>query len=249
MKHNSRRQNIVSAIALCGVLCSAGAAFAAPTAAEIEDAVAAIADYDYGQSRKALLAVETLINETYGDTELRARIEKELVKMVESDATLAAKQFVCRKLWAIGTDASVPALAKMLVDPEGKIAEMACYALSNHPSPAAGTTLRGALSKAKGSGLVAVINLLGERRDAESAEPIAKLADSPNAAVADAAIAALGKIANDQAVQVLGNLTKSDDLRRRAAANHAYLQCAQELETRGKRTDAGRIYEQLAVAG
>jgi len=249
MKHNSRRQNIVSAIALCGVLCSAGAAFAAPTAAEIEDAVAAIADYDYGQSRKALLAVETLINETYGDTELRARIEKELVKMVESDATLAAKQFVCRKLWAIGTDASVPALAKMLVDPEGKIAEMACYALSNHPSPAAGTTLRDALRRARGSGLVAVINLLGERRDAESAEPIAKLADSPNAAVADAAIAALGKIANDQAVQVLGNLTKSDDLRRRAAANHAYLQCAQELETRGKRTDAGRIYEQLAVAG
>ena len=165
-------------VALCAALYGAGPAFAATTEADIEKAVAAIRDYDYGQSRKALLAVEKLINETYGNAKLRARIEKGLVTVLKSDATLACKQFVCRKLRIIGTDASVPALAEMLGSANNHVVEAACYALSRHPSPAVSRALRDALGKARGKGLVAVINLLGDRRDEQSAAPIAKLSES-----------------------------------------------------------------------
>lgn len=246
MKYPVERFSLLATVALCAVLHSAGSAFAATTEAEIEKAIAAIRDYDYGQSRKALLAVEKLINETHGNAELRAEIERELVQVLESDATLACKQFVCRKLWIIGTDASVPALAKMLAGADTHAVEAACYALSQHRSPAVSRALRDALDEAKENGLAAVINLLGERRDAESADAIAKLAESPDASVADAAIAALGKIATEKAVKVLTDLRTSDDPARRTAANHACLQCAQELEGRRRLSEAKAIYEQLA---
>jgi len=249
MKYRGKRFSLLVTVALCAALHGAGSASAAITEADIEKAVAAIRDYDYGQSRKALLAVEKLINETYGNAKLRARIEKELVTVLESDATFACKQFVCRKLRIIGTDASVPALAKMLASADTHASEAACYALSRHPSPAVSRALRDALVKAKGNGLVAVINLLGDRRDAESAPSLAALATGGDDAAADAAIAALGKIANEHCVKVLADLQKNDNPKRRTAANHACLQCAQELEGRRRLSEAKAIYEQLAASG
>lgn len=62
-------------------------------------------------------------------------------------------------------------------------------------------------------------------------------------------MAALGKVASDEAINVLSDLRKSDNANRRTAANHACLQCAQELEARGKLAEASGIYEQLAESG
>ena len=249
MKSRSQRFTLFAAIALTAVLSSAAMAFAETTLADIEKSVAAVRDYDYGKSREPLLTVEKLINETHGNAELRAAIEKELVKLLDSDASLACKQFVCKKLWTIGTEASLPALAKLLESENNHLAEAACYALSSNPSPMVDAVLPGALDRAKGNALIDLTNLLGERRSAESAEAIARLTGNKDGAVAEAAIAALGKIASEPAVRALADLRRSDDPKRRDWANHASLQCAYELEKRGNRAAAAKIYEQLAVSG
>ncbi len=246
MKHLGKSPRLFGAIALCAALCATGAAYAAASQADIKTTVAAMREYDYGQSRKALLALEKLINDTYGNPELRAAIEQELVKVLQSEASFASKQFVCKKLWVMGTDASVPALSKMLESADIHEVEAACYALASNPSPAAGRALRAALGKAKGNGLVAVVNLLGERREAQSADPIVPLARSEDATVSEAAIAALGKIASDRALEALAALRKSDNRERRHAANRASLQSAQELEKRGKVAEAKALYQELA---
>ncbi len=234
---------MVLAAALSSALVAGCSVPAVPAESQIEEVIAATATYDYGQSSKRLRDVERLIRETHGHADRRACLERQLVKLLESDATTAAKQFVCRQLWIIGTDASVPELGKMLLDE--KTAEMACYALGRHPSPAVGRVLREALAKARGKARVPIINLLGDRRDAQSVPALAKLTGSPEMTVSDAAVAALGKIATDQAAKLLADLRKSDDAKRRAAATHAYLQCARGLAARNRSAEAKVIYEQL----
>jgi len=206
MKGIGKRASVVRIIAVCAGTWAAGVVRAAPGPAGIEEAVAAAARLDYGQSRKALWALERLINETHGRAQLRAEIEQQLVRQLEGSASPAAKQFFCRKLWMIGTGASVPALARLLIGADAHAAEIACYALNRHPSPAAGAALRGALGKGKGQALLAVVNLLGDRRDAQAVEPLAALASGTDAAAADAAIAALGKIATPRALELLARL-------------------------------------------
>jgi HEAT repeat protein len=221
-------------------------ASAAPTAAEIEAAVAAARIFDYGRSCAAWLAIDRLINQTAACPELRAGIEREMVKLLESDATLAAKQEVCRRLWIIGTDASVPALARLLAGPDAHAAQAACYALSRRRWPAAAQALRDALGQARGGGLVAVVNLLGDRRDPQCAGALATLAGGSDDAAADAAIAALGKIATPEAIRALAALHAKRRDGRRTAAAHALLQAGQELAARGKPADARMMWAQLA---
>ncbi len=249
MKWQGKLFRLLTAIVLSGTSHQGGSVFAALTQEDVRQTVGAVRGYNYGGSRKALLAVEKLINTTHGNIGLRSEIEKELIGVLQSDVSLACKQFVCQKLWIIGTDASVPALANMIESQDSRRVEAACYALSQHSSPAVGRALREALGKARGDGLVAVINLLGDRRDAESAGAIAELAESRDTAAADAAITALGKIATEQAIRVLAKLRMSEDPDRVTAANHAYLQCAQELEAKGRMAAAKAIYAELAASG
>ncbi len=223
-------------------------ATAAPTAAEIEQAVAAARGYDKGQSQAAFRTIDRLIAETRASADLRTVLERGLIELLRPDATLACKQEVCRRLARIGAQASVPPLAAMLADADGRLAEAACYALAQHPSPAADEALRDALGKAKGSGLVAVITLLGDRRDAQSAARIAALAKAADPAAAEAAIASLGKIATPDAVQAVSALRAGGPAGRQAAAGHALLQAGQELARRGKTTEARAAFGQLASA-
>jgi len=241
------------------------AAEAAPSESEIDNAVVALTQYDEGLSRKPLLALEALIRRTHGNAALRARevgqvanlparvgnprhqLERALAKVLDSAASRAAKQFVSTQLWSIGTDLSVPALARMLSNAD--TAEMACFALATNPSPQAAGALREALPQASGSALVALVNLVGERRDAASDAAIARLAGHADRAIAEAAIAALGKLATDPAIELLAKLRRADDAQHRRAAQIASLQCAQELARRGKTPAARTIYEELAASG
>jgi len=172
MRPNHIGRAVVAILLGYAVVDLAGQAGATPTAAEIEKAVAAVAGHDFGQSRSALWTIDKIINDTHGSAALRAVVEREMVKLLESGAKFAAKQEICRRLWIIGTDASVPALRQMLANPDGRVVEAACFALSRHPSPAVGKALREALGQAKGTGLVAVIRLLGDRRDAQCVEAL-----------------------------------------------------------------------------
>jgi hypothetical protein len=70
-----------------------------------------------------------------------AEIEAGLLKVLQDPkATFDAKQYVCRLLRQCGSDACVPALAKLLADE--KLAHMARYALTYMAGEKAGDALR-----------------------------------------------------------------------------------------------------------
>ena len=209
---------------------------------EITKTIAGIRDYDYNRPTTPLLAVEKLINDTHGNEPLRQQIGRELARLLQSPVSFAAKQFICQKLWIIGTVASVPVLDGMLASADPHVVEAACYALSRHRAPAVAQVVRNGLGKAKGRGLITLITLAGDRRDPECVARLAQFATSLDEQTADAAIAALGKIASPVAIEAL---TKLHTGPRRTQAAHALLQGGQELAVRGKAAEARSVFQRL----
>ena len=214
--------------------------------ADVDRKLSAIAGYDRGMDRQPLIAVEELIRESQNQPERRKYIERRLAEML-SNATLEGKSFICRQLWFIGTADSVPAVAKLLLDE--KTADMACYAIGRNSSPEASAALRDALAKAGPSVQIRIINLLGDRRDAQSVEALGELVFGPEPQVAEAAIAALGKIGGAQAREVLARARAKGGPDLRLAATDAYLRCAEDLVAKGQAEQAAAIYGQLAAEG
>ena len=213
--------------------------------ADLKAAVGAVGGYDYDRPRTKLVALEHLINQTYGDPVARRQIETAMAELLGSQATVAAKQFVCKKLWIMGTDLSVPALSKLLEGADPVLAEAACYALRTQDSALAAAALRSALDRIRGVPRVAVINLLGDRHDAASTTPLIALAAASDAPAVEAAIAALGKIASREAVTALTSMLRGPDPARRIHSAHALLQAGQQLAKRGSAAEAKAIWSQL----
>jgi len=219
----------------------AGAAIDKP---DIDKKLAAMAAYKQGDSREPLIAVEELIRRSQSDAEQRKYVETQLARLLESDISVDCKQFVCRQLWFIGSDESVPAIAKLLTAEQ--TVDMACYAIGQNPSAAAGKALRDALEKSGPKVRIRIINLLGDRRDAESVAILSMLSLGGERDLAEAAVAALGKIGGADARQALAQARAKGDERLRLAATDAYLRCAEDLAAEGKADEAVAIYRELA---
>lgn len=116
-------------------------------------------------------------------------------------ATLFRKAIACKRLAVIGTKEAVPALAALLGD--DRASDYARDALESMPDPSADDALRAALPKLKGLLLIGVINSLRRRRDLKAVEPLGKLVDGADAAVARAAALAVGEISGPVAAKTL----------------------------------------------
>ena len=215
------------------------------SATELTAAVRAVSDYDFDHPRTKLVELERLINATRGNRPARTEIEKAMAELLGSQATVAAKQFVCKKLWIIGSDLSVPALTALLQGQDPVLAEAACYALRSQESSVAAASMRKALDPTRGVARVAIINLLGDKQDAASTSQLIALAASADALASDAAIAALGKIASHESVAALTKMHRASDPARRLNCSHALLQAGQQLAKRGDLTAARAIWNQL----
>jgi len=230
--------------ALCAGIVFVVVAGAAIDKPDIDKKLAAMAEYKQGDNREPLIAVEELIRRSQSDAEQRKYVEAQLAKLLESDISVDCKQFICRQLWFIGTDESVPAIAKLLTDEQ--TVDMACYAIGQNSSAAAGKALRDALEKSGPTVRIRIINLLGDRRDAESTAILSKLSLGGERDLAEAAVAALGKIGGADARQALAQARAKGDERLRLAATDAYLRCAEDLAAEGKAGEAVAIYRELA---
>lgn len=133
------------------------------TEMEIKTRIAGIEAYDYGQSTAPFFRLDEIVNSTHADARARRAVERVLAAVLESEAPLAAKQEVCRRLWRIGTDMSLDALAKMLGSGDLHLVEAACYAIGVRPSAKADAALRAALGGQNGKGRAAIENLLRAR--------------------------------------------------------------------------------------
>jgi HEAT repeat protein len=187
-------------------------------------------------SRKPLAAISEIVRKSTAPQ--KREIEQKFLALLRSDATVGAKDFVCRELSAIGTDASVPVLAAMLADP--KTAEMARFALERIPGAPVDRALRDALAKSTGRTRLGIVNTLGIRADAASVTALRPLALGPQPAEASAAQFALGRIADTAAVAALAEAYANSK-----TAAEAYLQAADRLAQRRNPTAAIPIYRTL----
>jgi type 1 glutamine amidotransferase len=215
--------------------------------AELQELLGKVKTYDWGQSRLALTEVSEIIKKAQGDKGQLAKIEKALLEVLESDAKRAGKQFVCRQLSIIGTEQSVPTLAKMLTGEE--TSDMARYALERIPGSAVDEALRGALRKARGNARIGIINSLGQRRDKDSVKILSRILGRRNQEAAAAAAAALGRIADSQATAALAEAKNKASGKLLLVVLDAYLKCADKLVADGNKIKALGIYKELQAEG
>jgi hypothetical protein len=215
--------------------------------AELQELLDQVKTYDWGQSRVALTELSEMIKKAHGNAAELGKIEKALLGVLDSNAKQAGKQYVCRELSIIGTEQSVPTLAKMLADEE--TCDMARYALERIPGSAVDEALRGALRGSKGNARIGIINSLGQRRDKGAVRNLSRALGRPDEAVAMAAAAALGRIAGSEATAALAEAKDKATGKLQMVVLDAYLKCADQLVADGQKVQALAIYKELQKEG
>ncbi len=209
--------------------------------ATLDELLAKVAKWDYHDGREPLFAVSDLLIKERGSATQR-QAETRFIAFLKSDATLAGKDFICRQLSLMGSEASVPVLSGMLLKTD--TAEMARYALEGIPGPGVDRALRAALAKTSGKTRIGIINTLGLRRDAAAVPLLRPLASGTDEATAGAAWFALAGIADANAVKVLDGVVA-----KKSAAAPAYLKAASVLAANGNTAAALPIYKKLYGSG
>ena len=175
------------------------------------------------------------------DTEL-----DQLHAVLQSEASVHEKAIACERLAVLGTRESVPLLAELL--PDQRLSHYARFALETIPDASVDRVLRESLARLQGSQLVGVINSLGQRRDAEAVGLLSEKLSSGEPAVASAAAAALGRIANEAAAEFLRQQIRSAPDRLQPAVGDACLACAESLLEQQRGEAAAELYRAVRLS-
>ncbi len=168
-----------------------------------------IAGYEYGDDPNPCEQAELLLQET--PVNQYAPVERKLIAVVASkDATQAGKAVACRFLQQIGSAKCIGAMSGLLGDEI--LSDYARLVLERLKSAAADKAMRDALEQAPDIAKVGILASLGERRDVKSLNAAAKLANSDNPAVAEAAIRTIGKIGGREAARCLSSMNPAKEL-------------------------------------
>lgn len=226
------------------LLAAFGIALALPLqAADLSSLIDAAAKYESGQSVEPLRKFEQLLRDSAATPALRAELEAAMIKLLAPGATFEARRFACQQLAAIGTDASLPALAELLKNEE--TVGIACLALGVYPSAKVNGVLRTALASAGGRARLQIVTTLGNRRDTEAVKSLSEMARDNDALVASTAIVALGKIANEPARTAIATLRNEAKPALARIVADASLCVAETLAAAGDRKGAMAICEEL----
>ena len=224
-------------------IATASAADAAADQTALDQAFVALTSYDLGSSRAALLPIDEAVVASLNNAAARKALEQRLLTPFKSKLSVAAKEYVCRKLGLIGSSAAVATLAPLLTDPE--LAHAARSALETMPDLEAAKALRDSVPHAKGPFKIGLLNSLGARRDVGSVPALTALLDDADAPVAGAAAAALGNIGTVEAARALQKFSSKAPESIRLAVADACLACAERLSADGKKAEALLLYESL----
>jgi HEAT repeat protein len=170
----------------------------------------------------------------------------ELIAVLRSDAPKAEKAKVLKPLAIFAGKDAVPVIAPYLSDEE--LSSWARIALEAIPDPACDEALRKAEASLKGRLLIGVINSIGVRCDAQAVDALAARMGDPDAAVATAAVAALGRIRNDAAAKVLERALATAAPAIRGEVADAVVRCAEKKLAEGKKDEAIRLYDLVSKA-
>src|SRR5512137_2112993 len=72
----------------------------------LDELLARAAKWDFDKNRDDLLAVSTAVVKAHGSVAQTRDIEKRFIAFLKSDASFASKDFICRQLSVMGSEAS-----------------------------------------------------------------------------------------------------------------------------------------------
>lgn len=201
-------------------------------------------DYDFGDSRKEIVAIE---EEIRGASPDRLReIERKLIGALEAPgATYAGKQYVLRILRRMGSEQCVDPVSRLLDDKE--LSHMARFVLQRLPCAEATSALLDALKRCEGDLEVGIVGSLGDRTGPEVVAALAPRVTSQDSKLALAAIKSLGRIGTAGAAEVLVGARVPAGLER--ARDSALLACADELLEEHETNEARALYRRLSEDG
>lgn len=208
----------------------------------LDRALEALNSFDWGSDLGALAPIEDAVVASHGKPDERQQLETRLLAALKGNLSRDARDYLCRKLAAVGSASAVSALAGLLVNPESS--HMARYALEQISGPEAAAALRDALTKVTGSLRIGIISSLGGRRDTASASALGGLLKDSDPATARAAALALGAIGSPAAAKTLQAATQGAN-GNAAALIDALLHCAESLLAEQKLPEANAIYKVL----
>lgn len=174
----------------------------------IEEVVIAFSTFDYGKNRAFLLKLDDNIRLAVDDKKLLSWVAQKLADVAsDTQLSFASREQAYRRLGEIATPALAKKIAEGLTDKDIKIAEAARFALQSIPGSEVNQELIKSADSRTDEAAVGIINALGERKAGGAVDKLKKIAKSSNAALAQAAITALGKIGNQDAGTFLLNQT------------------------------------------
>ncbi len=199
-----------------------------------------IKSYEYGKSRKALTTLEENIrNASEGQ---QRQIERQMIELIQADdATFEARQFACRMLRRIGSEASLRILARLLRDEE--LSHMARFALQGMTSPKVDPILRKALEELEGDLRIGIIGTIAQRGDQKAVRLIARYLGSEDKTLARTAISALGQIGGAGAARVLARADVAEEFDQ--LRYDSILLCADQLAESDNSARAISLYKRM----
>jgi HEAT repeat protein/type 1 glutamine amidotransferase len=205
----------------------------------------ALAQYHFGMSRQPILNLEKCVAAVSADREEREALAGKLAGFLAGDGTVEAKGVACWQLSLIGSAAQVPALARLVSDPD--LGYVARLALERIPGPEPEAALLSALRTSSGQTRKGLSQSLAGRRSREAVKDIANSLNDADAAIAESAIDALGRIGGQEAAAALmaAEAKIPGALKQRLSA--AVLRCAGELLAAGRGGPADIILERLTA--
>jgi type 1 glutamine amidotransferase/HEAT repeat protein len=218
-------------------------ATASPAKADLEMAIQAVVDYRFGDSRKPVLALEELVAQVSTDANTRPLMASLLAALLDSGASVEAKRIFCAQLGLVGSADEVPALARILPDPE--LSYHARLALERIPANEAAAALQEALTSTTGQLRIGVIDSLAVRRSESAIPALSELVRGTDAGTAGAAVWALGRIGGGRAADALAEAESSVPAPAKARWAEAVLVCADSLLKSGNREQAARLLEKM----
>jgi len=215
-----------------------------PQTGDLDTAFEALKQVKVGDNLPAMAGpIDQAVMAVHGNPASRAALEKRLVTVLAASYPPLARSYACRQLALIGTPASVPALAALLVEDE-ELSVFARNALEHIPGPESEKALRDAIGKATGRTRIGLINSVAARRDALSVPILVKtLGEDPDSAAA--AAKALGEIGTLEAAKALATARGKGPAKVQAAVVDGTFICVDRLIAAGQRSQAVSLLEPL----
>jgi len=176
----------------------------------------------------------------------RAEKERQLLAVLQSQASKDEKAVTCKLLAVYGSDQAVPVLAPLLLDPQ--LASWARIALEVIPGDAADAALRSAVPKLQGRLLVGTINSIGVRRDTKAVRDLTSKLKDNDPDVACAAAVALGRIGGPAAASALKAALGAALETVRPSVAEGCVRCAERFMAEAQPAEAIKLYDLVRKA-